>query len=458
MQDLNLDGGIWRWRMGAAHGAVSGAADANADQRSGLRMRFVLEEGERHDLVLVLADSPSGADPPDAAGAWNETLSEWRDGAPDLSSSLAPCDARQSYAVLRGLTSAAGGTVAAATMAPSRSALRRDAATTTATCGSATSPTSDRRSAPPGPHPLLDSPRSPSSRPRLLADGPPGSMPAYTPTRPPAVPREDHVGLPGYPGGADIAGNWSCSSSSSTRSARRCCCSPAAGRARPPRRRLLARRRDRHRRKRSRRSWRQGDRDAGIWELGSRRTWTHSRLICAAGLRALARLRPAGDRAAGPWLALADRIVSDTAASALHMLAAAGSARRRTSSIDAALLTPADPRRDPRPDDPPLPGDAGRGAPRTDGGRLLLPLQTRRASARAGRGRLSLLCGFWLALALCRNGEEPEERPRAGSSGTARPAPGPPGAAPPRSTTSPSASCGATCHRRSCTRSPWNAG
>lgn len=115
VQDLNLDGGIWRWRMGAAHGAVSGAADANADQRSGLRMRFVLEEGERHDLVLVLADSPSGADPPDAAGAWNETLSEWRDGAPDLSSSLAPCDARQSYAVLRGLTSAAGGMVAAAT-------------------------------------------------------------------------------------------------------------------------------------------------------------------------------------------------------------------------------------------------------------------------------------------------------------------------------------------------------
>src|SRR5205823_14585680 len=64
-QDLSLIDGIWRWRTGAVHGAVSGAAGANAGERGSLRMRIVLDEGERHDLVLVLADSPSGVDPPD---------------------------------------------------------------------------------------------------------------------------------------------------------------------------------------------------------------------------------------------------------------------------------------------------------------------------------------------------------------------------------------------------------
>ena len=54
--------------------------------------------------------------------------------------------------------------------------------------------------------------------------------------------------------------------------------------------------------------------DAGIWELEPRR-WTHSRLTCAAGLRAVAARRP--DRAA-EWLALADRIVADAAHDCLH--------------------------------------------------------------------------------------------------------------------------------------------
>jgi hypothetical protein len=43
--------------------------------------------------------------------------------------------------------------------------------------------------------------------------------------------------------------------------------------------------------------------DAGIWEL-SPRHWTHSKLICTAGLRAIAAAPSAASRASN-WLALA---------------------------------------------------------------------------------------------------------------------------------------------------------
>ena len=55
--------------------------------------------------------------------------------------------------------------------------------------------------------------------------------------------------------------------------------------------------------------WR--DADAGIWEL-ERPRWTHSRLTCVAGLRAVAEHRR-GDPAAAEWSALADTILADAA-------------------------------------------------------------------------------------------------------------------------------------------------
>jgi len=78
--------------------------------------------------------------------------------------------------------------------------------------------------------------------------------------------------------------------------------------------------------------------DHGIWELGPDH-WTVSRLLCAAGLRAIAAAGPVGEQSAG-WLALADTIVADTASHAVHR---SGRWQRSPTDrrIDAALLLPA---------------------------------------------------------------------------------------------------------------------
>ena len=79
-----------------------------------------------------------------------------------------------------------------------------------------------------------------------------------------------------------------------------------------------------------------GEPDSGIWELDDRR-WAHSRLTCAAGLRAVALRRD--DRAA-EWTALADRLVVDADRDCLHP---SGRWQRAPddSGVDAALLLPA---------------------------------------------------------------------------------------------------------------------
>ncbi|HEY2437861.1 MAG TPA: glycoside hydrolase family 15 protein, partial [Solirubrobacteraceae bacterium] len=83
------------------------------------------------------------------------------------------------------------------------------------------------------------------------------------------------------------------------------------------------------------RRWREPD--AGIWELEPD-AWTHSRLICAAGLRQISAHQPSEQ--AARWLALADAIVADTAERALHP---AGYWQRSPTDdrLDAALLLPA---------------------------------------------------------------------------------------------------------------------
>src|SRR6185437_16479838 len=75
--------------------------------------------------------------------------------------------------------------------------------------------------------------------------------------------------------------------------------------------------------------------DAGIWEI-TPKAWTHSRLICAAGLRAISHHSP-GDEQAARWASLADRIVADTATHAVHR---SGHWQRAADdpNLDAALL------------------------------------------------------------------------------------------------------------------------
>jgi hypothetical protein len=76
--------------------------------------------------------------------------------------------------------------------------------------------------------------------------------------------------------------------------------------------------------------------DAGIWELDNRR-WAHSRLICAAGLRAVAGY--AGGQHTAAWSTLADAILADTA-DCVHP---SGRWQRAPDDprVDAALLLPA---------------------------------------------------------------------------------------------------------------------
>ncbi|MEU3504650.1 glycoside hydrolase family 15 protein [Streptomyces hundungensis] len=82
---------------------------------------------------------------------------------------------------------------------------------------------------------------------------------------------------------------------------------------------------------------RRGDADAGIWELEAQH-WTHSRLICVAGLRAVAKGAPSARRAAA-WASLADVILAEMTANGLHP---SDRWQRSTSdpSLDAALLLP----------------------------------------------------------------------------------------------------------------------
>ena len=326
------DDGTWSCRIGDVRMTWAGAADARpmADGAGGrpLTMELELEQGTAHDLVLVL-DAGAADPPPDADRAWSATEAGWAERLPELHSATAPRDARHSYAVLSGLTSSGGGMVAAATMALPERARQgrnydyryvwiRDQCFT----GQAIAKV--------GPMPLMDDAVRFVTE-RLLADGP-ALVPAYTVTGDP-VPDERRLDLPGYPGGGDVTGNWvnrqfqldafgesllllAAAAAHDHLDADGWRAAQAAAEAIDSR-------------------WREPD--SGIWELEPD-AWTHSRLVCAAGLRKIAEHQP-GERAAR-WVALADAIVADTAAHALHP----GGHWQRSptdSRIDAALLLPA---------------------------------------------------------------------------------------------------------------------
>jgi GH15 family glucan-1,4-alpha-glucosidase len=240
---------------------------------------------------------------------------------------LAVRDVRHSYAVMSGLTSESGAMVAAATTSlPERAdrarnydyryAWVRDQAYAGEGVAAA------------GPYPLLDQAvRFVAGR--LLDDGP-DLMPAYTVAGEP-VPTERSISLPGYPGGADIVGNR----------VREQFQLDAFGESLL----LLAAAAGHDRLDGD--AWRAAEvaaaaiearhtePDAGIWELAPAH-WTHSRLICAAGLRAIAAGAPGRER--GPrWLALADELVAAAGAEGVardgHWQRTVGDQR-----VDASLL------------------------------------------------------------------------------------------------------------------------
>jgi GH15 family glucan-1,4-alpha-glucosidase len=329
------DDGRWTARIGDSRMTWLGAGDAERvpDGHGGRPLVSVvqLREGETHDLVLVLADGDDGSDgwdlPPDAA--WSATEAEWSERLPDLRSAIAPRDARHAYAVLSGLTSAGGGMVAAATMSlPERARQGRNYdyryvwIRDQCFAGQAVAQA--------GPLSLLDDAvRFVSAR--LLADGD-QLVPAYT-VDGDAVPDERALDLPGYPGGADIVGNWvnrqfqldafGESLVLFAEAAAHDRLDADAWRAAEIAAAAIGRR------------WREPD--GGIWELEPD-VWTHSRLICAAGLRRIAAHQSQGK--AAECLALADAIVAHASRHAVHP---DGYWQRSENDdrLDAALLLPA---------------------------------------------------------------------------------------------------------------------
>jgi GH15 family glucan-1,4-alpha-glucosidase len=203
VEDLNCDKGIWTARSGPLRLRWSGAPSAKVDSQGVLHADIVVEAGGHHDLVLEIGDSSLETPLPDAEVAWSETFEAWRRSVPRFDGVLAARDVRQSYAVLRGMTSPGGGMVAAATLGlPERAEAGRNYdyryAWVRDQCfaGHAVAVT--------GAHPLLDDAVRFVTE-RVLADGP-SLRPAYC-VDGAAVPDERELTmLVGYPGGAPQGG------------------------------------------------------------------------------------------------------------------------------------------------------------------------------------------------------------------------------------------------------------
>ena len=326
LSDVHRSAGIWTGRTGDLRLRWSGAEAAH-HRTDGWGFEIELEPGQRHDLVLELSDQPLPDAPSDPDQLWRATETQWQAEVPALDSTLGPRDTRRSYAVLRGLTSAGGGMVAAATTSlPERAEAGRNYdyryvwIRDQCYAGQAVAAV--------GPHPLLDDAVNFVAD-RLLDHGD-RLAPAYTTTGE-TVPDQRQLELPGYPGGFDLVGNWvnkqfqldafgealllfAAAAGCDRLEARHWAAAENAAGA-------IGRR------------WQEPD--AGIWEIDNR-AWTHSRLTAAAGLRAISAARPAAGSAAD-WLTLADRIVADTATTSLHP---AGHWQRAPDdpALDASLL------------------------------------------------------------------------------------------------------------------------
>lgn len=328
------DDGHWLGRLGGLRLRWSGgaAAEVHDRSRSGTRLitSLTVPEGAHHDVILELSDHALTEQPPDPDRSWRATETAWREAMPNLGASIAPRDARHSYAVLRGLTSSSGGMVAAATMSlPERAEEGRDYdyryVWIRDQCYAGQAVAAD------APHPLLDDAVRFVAE-RFLDDGP-QLKPAYTVTGAP-VPDQRSLELSGYPGGHNIVGNHVNAQFQLDAFGEALLLFAAAARhdhldtdhyraITAAVSAITAR-------------WREPD--AGIWELDNHR-WAQSRLICVAGLKAIATAGVSTTHAAA-WSALADTILADTDTDCLHP---SGRWQRAPADprIDAALLLPA---------------------------------------------------------------------------------------------------------------------
>jgi hypothetical protein len=297
-------GDAWTGRSGALRFRWTGAGKARPAD-GGLAMTLRLEPGEHHDLVLEISSSDLPDEHPDPDRLWAATEEAWSEVAPGCDDLIAVADARHAYAVLRGLTSASGAMVAAATTSlPERLEAGRNYdyryAWIRDQCYAGMALAAY------GPHPMLaGSVRFVTER--LLADGP-EMMPGYTVAGEP-IGDERRLRLRGFPGGAPWSGNWVRKQfqldafgealSLLAAAARHDMLGDEEWHAAAVAADAIGQR------------WQEPD--AGIWELGSRH-WAHSRIACVSGLRAIAEAAGSGGghgrQQAARWSSLADAIAA----------------------------------------------------------------------------------------------------------------------------------------------------
>ncbi|WP_022909316.1 glycoside hydrolase family 15 protein [Aestuariimicrobium kwangyangense] len=327
MGHLRQHGDVWLARSGPLRVRLGGAAEAGV--RDGeLLLDLRLREGEQHDLVLEISDEALPDEPADPDQAWSATEYNWHREVPQFDNTIAPDDCRQSYAVLRGMTGGGGAMVAAATMGlPERAQEKRNYdyryAWIRDQCFVGVAVAACEEFA------LLDDAVGFVSS-RLLDDGA-QMRPAYTVQGGP-VPDEYDTGLPGYPGGSGRAGNWVNQQFQLDAFGEALLLFAAAAendrldleqwKAAEIAADAIARR------------YQQAD--AGMWELQDAH-WTHSRLICAAGLRSIGRHAPGPQGAM--WSSQADQLVADVTRDCLHP---SGRWQRSPDDprVDASLLRP----------------------------------------------------------------------------------------------------------------------
>ena len=329
MTNIEKHGGVWTARSGSLRVRWSGAERAKPDSPGGLRMGLHVEKGRYHDLVLEISAESIDDEPIPAGDLWCQTETMWSTEVPTFDDNLAPRDSRHAYAVLRGLTTAGGGMVAAATLGlPERSEAGRNYdyrfAWIRDQCfvGQAVSAT--------GAHGLLDAAVGFVSE-RLLDDGP-KLAPAYRVDGTPVPDEHTLSRLPGYPGGEPKTGNWVNKQFQLDALGEALLLFASAGahdQLDLDRWRAVEAGVDAIEAR-----WR--DPDAGIWELHNDH-WAHSRLMCCAGLRSVSAL--AAPAQASKWSALADAISADAASDCIH---STGRWKRapRDERVDAALLLP----------------------------------------------------------------------------------------------------------------------
>jgi GH15 family glucan-1,4-alpha-glucosidase len=394
LRQQRCDGQVWTARSGPLYLRWTGAATAGVRGDAAWESVVTVPDAGHHDLALEISDQPLDGAPVDPDRAWSATREAWARAMPPIAGTIADHDARHAYAVLRGLTSVDGGMVAGASMClPERAEQSRNYdyryAWVRDQCYAG------QAVAAAGPYDLLDEAVRFATD-RILADGP-DLKPAYTVTGG-AVPDERTLDLPGYPGGSDKIGNWVNGQFQLDAFGEMLLLFAAAAahdrldvehwRAVEMTAAVIERR--------------SGDPDAGIWELDARR-WAHSRLICVAGLRAIATHAPTSQGAG--WSGLADSLLTDVAGECVHPTGrwqrAPGDER-----VDAALLLP------------PIRGALAASDPRTvatldaalrelasDGYLYRFRHDERPLGEAEGA---FLLCGFITALALHQQGREVE--------------------------------------------------